>query len=301
MIRSGFIGIVGPTNAGKSTLMNALVGQKISIVSPKCQTTYHGMRAIKHAPSTQKIFIDTPGYQRNRERVAQLLNVVADKHAKEADLLLWVFDASSPSVLRQIEGLSKKISQMGEPSHHYCVLNKVDQIDKLKLLPMIEKITQFKLFQEVIPLSALKNKNVDSLEKILDAHLPSETAFFPEDMITDRPKQFLVTERVREKIYHATRQELPYSVIVEVERWEEPNDLEGKKMPVIYVTIHVDSQSKKGILIGKGGEKLKKIGTEARKEIETLFGQQVCLKLFVSVMEGWKRNSRKVEEYLELK
>ena len=297
--KSGFIGIVGPTNAGKSTLLNAIMGKKISIVSERAQTTYHGVRGILNKPDAQLIFTDTPGYQRFPDRVARLLNRVADKNAAECEILVWTFDASNPRVLGQIEKLKKKISEFKPKSHSICVLNKVDVMPKPSLLPMIEAIHKLDLFSNIIPVSARKSIGLDGLLSALDAPLPEGPRLYPGDESTDRPQSFMISEFIREKIYRATRQEVPYSVRIELEEFQDPEQ-EKVKVPTIRAVIHVDSDSRKAIIIGKGGEMLKRIGTEARKEIETLVGHQICLKLFVDVQKDWKNDSRQVNQYLEL-
>lgn len=293
--KTGFIGIVGPTNSGKSTLMNALIGQKVSIVSPKVQTTYHGVRGIRSTKEEQMVFTDTPGFQRHKESVARLLNKVAERHAKDCDVLVWVFDASNPRVLLQIQKMREKILALKPKEKTFLVLNKVDKVAKPSLLPIMEAVIKLDLFHEIIPMSARKKDGLENLLKAVRPELSTGEKLFPDDDITDRPAQFLVSELVREKIYRATNQEVPYSVWVEIEEWEKE-----AKCPTIRAVIHVDSDSKKPILIGKKGEMLKRVGTEARREIEALLGHQVCLKLHVDVEKGWKTDSRRVEEYLEL-
>ena len=299
--KSGFVGIVGPTNSGKSTLLNALMGKKVSIVSPRVQTTYHGVRGILNRKNAQVIFTDTPGYQQHPDRVARLLNRVADKNAGDCEVLVWTFDASNPRVMHQIYKLKNKISQFKSKDKSFCVLNKIDLIPKLSLLPMMDEIIKMELFQQVIPISARKNDGIEHLLSLINEPLPEGPQLYSTEQVTDRPQSFLMSEFIREKIYRATRQELPYSVWIEMEEWQDPeeNNL-GKKVPTYRAVIHVDSDSRKAILIGKGGEMLKRIGSEARKEIEAMLGHQICLKLFVDVQKDWKDNSRQLNSYLEL-
>lgn len=297
--KSGFIGLVGPTNSGKSTLMNALIGRKVSIVSPKVQTTYHGIHGIKNEEGAQIIFTDTPGFQQHRDRVAQLLNRVAENHAKESDALVWVFDASHPKVLGQIQRMAKKIEQLKPKDQRFLALNKVDKINKLTLLPMIEEISKMDLFTEIIPVSAKKKDGMDRLMQLAGNKVPQGDKLYPEESVTDRSNQFIVSEMVREKIYQVAHQEIPYSVRVTVEEWI-PHENPEKNCPTIRAVIHVDSKSKKPILIGRGGEMLKRIGSEARKEVEKFLGHQVCLKLHVDVEEAWKKDRREINQYLEL-
>lgn len=293
--RSGFVGIVGPTNSGKSTLMNALLGKKISIVSPRAQTTYHGIRGIETTQEEQVIYVDTPGFQRGRESIARLLNRVADNNAKDCDMLIWVFDATSRNVPRQIDQLKLRIGQK-PPEKSLCLLNKVDILPKMALLPMLAEIGAMGLFGEIIPISARKGDGLDRITRFLKPKLPQGQHWYAPGEITDRPKDFVLSEFIREKIYRATRQEIPYSVWVEMETWP----MEEAKVPTYSAILHVDSESRRGILIGKGGEMMKRIGTEARKEIEAFLGQHICLKLHVQVQPKWREDDRHIKKYLEL-
>lgn len=296
-MRCGFVALVGPTNSGKSTLLNALVGQKLSIVSPLPQTTYHGVRGILNQSAFQMVFTDTPGYQNYPDRVPRLLNQVAEKNAKEADLLVWVFDASNARFMAQIEKLEKKIKNRPREKT-ILVLNKVDKVAKPELLPLMQQLFATEMFSEVIPLSARNGVGVDSLVKVLNPLLPEGEAMYPADQLTDRPLSFLVSELIREKIYRTTRQEVPYSARIEIEDWEEESG--AKKIPNIRAIITVDSDSRKAIIIGKGGEVLKDIGTKARQDVERLVGSQVCLKLHVKVEPQWKEDANLLNRYLEL-
>ncbi len=297
--KSGFIGIVGPTNSGKSTLMNALLGKKVSIVSARVQTTYHGVRGILNRENTQMIFTDTPGYQQHPDRVAKLLNRVADKNANDCEVLVWTFDASNPRVMNQIEKLKPKIAEFKPKDQTVCVLNKIDLMSKPSLLPLMDQIIKMDLFSHVIPISAKRSDGIEHLLSVVNEPLPAGPQLYPTDQVTDRPKSFLMSEFIREKIYRATRQELPYSAWIEMEEWQDPEE-KNKKVPTYRAVIHVDSDSRKAILIGKSGEMLKRIGMEARKEIEVMLGHQVCLKLFVDVQKNWKDDSRQLNSYLEL-
>ncbi len=293
--KSGFIGIVGPTNSGKSTLLNALLGEKLSIVSPKVQTTYHAVRGVLSDENSQMVFTDTPGFQKHKDPVAQLLNRVAEKSAKDCDLVLWVFDVSRRDCLIQIERLAEKIGTTLTKEKSFLALNKIDKVNKLELLPIMDAIIKMDLFNEIIPISALKKSGLDSIKKLLTGKLEHDSKFYPDEQLTDRPKKFLAAELVREKIYHATHEEVPYSTWVEIEHWDDEVEV-----PMIHATIHVDSDSKKGILIGKKAVKLKNIGIAARRDIEKMTGKQVCLKLRVDVQKDWKRDSRHLKSYLEL-
>jgi GTP-binding protein Era len=270
------------------------LGRKVSIVSQKVQTTYHGVSGILNLDSGQLVFTDTPGYQKHPDRVARLLNNVADQKAAGCDAVMWVFDASNPRVFQQVMKLKTKISQLKKAELSFCVLNKVDKVEKTQLLPLIQSLWELGIFKEIIPVSAKKGNGMDRLVQIANQVLPEGDELYPRTAISDRNPQFHLAEFVREKIYQATHEEVPYS------SWIEIDESEGPRMPMILAKIHVDSESKKGILIGKKGEMLKKIGIEARKEMEAFLGKQICLKLHVHVQKKWKEDSRFVNRYLEL-
>jgi len=298
----GFVGIVGPTNSGKSTLLNALLGKKVSIVSAKVQTTYHGVNGILNSENAQVVFTDTPGYQRHPDSIARLLNQVADQKASGCDAVLWVFDASQKRVFDQVLSLKDKIKQLKELDKSFCLLNKIDKVEKTQLLPLLQSIWELGLFKEVIPISARKANGLDRVVESVNQVLPEGQSLYPKDRLSDRSPDFHLAEFVREKIYRLTHQEIPYSSWIEIEEREsfEKAAEANKKAPTIRAVIHVDSESKKGILIGKKGEMLKRIGIEARKDIEAFLGKHICLKLHVQVQKKWKEDSRFINRYLEL-
>lgn len=302
--RSGFVGIVGPTNAGKSTLVNALVGEKVSIVSDKVQTTYNNVRGILNRPDCQMVFVDTPGLQNDRQNMARLLNKVASQAASDCDCLVWVFDCSRLNFMKQLEKLAPKIRGLKPVASSICVLNKVDNIQKETLLPMLQQIATMELFCEMIPLSAKqppkipgeRNPGVQRLLKLVLEKLPAGPPLFATDEYTDRPIAFLLKETIREKIYEVTHQEIPYSVYIDMD----PAVEEGR-VPEYRAVIHVDTPSRKAIIIGKSGEKLKSIGVRARADMEKLLGKHICLKLHVDLEPDWKSDSRVVDSILELR
>jgi GTP-binding protein Era len=294
--RSGYVGILGPTNSGKSTLLNRLLGKKVSIVSPKVQTTYHRIRGIAQTPESELIWVDTPGFQRRNERMARLLNRVADLGAAEADIAVWVFDVTQSRVLSEVADAAERIRKIKPKDQTILVLNKVDEIQKEKLLPLIGKLAELNIASDIIPLSAKKGQNVDVLAKLVQDRLPLGPQYYGDGQTTDRPNEFVLGEFIREKIYQVTHQELPYSVRIEVEKLE----IHTEKVKRVRATIYVDSVSRRKILIGKAGKKMKRIGTEARKEIEAWLGNKVFLELHVQVEADWKKNERRLRTYLEL-
>lgn len=296
--KCGFVVITGPTNSGKSTLLNAFMGEKISIVSNKPQTTYHGIRGVQTTSDYQMVFTDTPGIQSYPQVIPRLLNKVADNKAEGCDVGLWVFDASAGGILRQIEKLRTNVEKGIPREKRICALNKVDLVKKENLLPIIEAIHKLGLFGEIFPLSAKKGANVDQLKKVLLSMMPEGPAMYPAEMITDRSNSFRIAELVREKIYKLTHEEVPYTVYVDVE--ENAPTAEEQRVPHIHAAICVDSDSRKGILIGKKGEKLKRIGILAREDIEKITGRKICLKLHVKVDPQWTADANKVQRYLEL-
>lgn len=297
--RTGFIGIVGPTNSGKSTLLNAMMGKKLSIVSPRVQTTLHGIRGVLTSEKRQMVLTDTPGFQKHGDRMAILLNRVAENNARDCDVLAWVFDASSPRVIGHIDNLKPKISALGAPEKSLCVLNKVDLVAKPALLPLIQHVFEMGIFGEIVPVSARTGDGLDRLSSLFEGKLPEGEKLYPEEMVTDRPQPFRFSEAIREKIYQATRQELPYSVWIQIEE-SYGEQWDTTSVPTIRAIIHVDSPSRKAILIGKGGLMLKRIGMAARKDIEAIVGHQICLKLHVDVQNEWKSDSHQLSRYLEL-
>lgn len=296
--KAGFIGLIGPTNSGKSTLLNALIQENLSIVSSKPQTTYHRIKGIRNTAQAQLIFIDTPGFQSFPHRIPRMLNQIATDGAIGSDVLLWVFDVSNPKWKLHLERLEKKLKPLLEKEIHICVLNKMDLIPKMQVLPEIQALAERNFFKEIVPISAKKQIGTESLIKVLTGYLPEQEPPFDTDSITDRPESFFVTEYVREQIYSALHEELPYSTFLELEKWEaHPNP--EKKCPSLYVTIYTDTDSRKKILVGRNGEQLKHIGMRARKKIEGFLGHSICLKLFVKVKPNWQQDSQFIKSLFE--
>jgi GTPase len=292
--RSGFVSIIGRPNAGKSTLLNALVGEKIAIVTEKPQTTrtrIQGMLNVKPQrgrPAGQIIFVDTPGVHRPDSRLNRKMMQEIHAALESRDLVLLIVDAAErfgPADQHVID-LVKKSGGVA-----FLLLNKIDKLHKDKLLPMIEHYSKLHEFREIIPISASKRDGLDTLiDKIIGA-LPEGPRFFPEDQLTDQPERFIASEIIREKVLLKTAKEIPYATAVLIDRYEEQ-----EKLTRIAATIYCEREGQKAILIGKGGQKLKEIGTAARIELEALLGKKVFLELFVKVKPGWRESEAFVEE-----
>ncbi len=294
-IRSGMVAIVGPPNAGKSTLMNQFLGQKISIVSHKPQTTRNRILGVVNGDNYQIVFLDTPGLHKARQPLNREMVRIAMESLKEVDVILYMIDVSLPLPEKVVEEKNKEmIEQMdGVEVPVILILNKVDLLNKERLLPMIQHYSELYPFHSVMPLSALTGEGTDIVVEELLELLPMGPRYFPEDIPTDATERFLVAEIVREKVFLLTGQEIPYSSAVIIESFK---DDEQKKMTTIHATIILERSSQKGIVIGKGGKKLKSIGIAARRDTEKLLGQKVLLKLWVKIRKNWSKDERFLKE-----
>lgn len=282
--RSGFVSIIGRPNAGKSTLLNAFVGQKIAIVADKPQTTRTSIQGVATTPVSQIVFLDTPGIHKADSPLNKRLMDAVRAALEQRDLLLFVADAT-----REFGEDDKRAVDLARKTSTpvILVLNKVDLLkDKAALLPLIEQYKAAFEFADYMPVSAAKGEGVEELRRAVLERLPEGPAYFPEDYVTDQPERFLAAELVREKVLLNTRHEVPHSVTVAVDRWEET-----PKITRIYATIRVERDGQKAIVIGAGGSMLKKIGTEARAEMERLFGVKIYLDLHVRVQPGWREQT----------
>jgi GTPase len=286
--RSGFVALVGRPNVGKSTLMNTLVGTKVSITSPKPQTTRNRILGIYTDERAQVLFIDTPGLHQARDAFNRRLVAAAIESLAEADIVCYMIEPPA-EVGPQEQFVLEQIREVQTPV--YLLINKVDTVAKGSLLPLIERFSQLGSWEEIFPISALDGTNLSPLMDALVARLPEGPALFPSDQLTDRTERFIVQERIREQILRQTRQEVPYSTAVAVEQWEETPGLLK-----IAALIHVERQNQKGIVIGRGGSMLKAIGTAARKDLEAFFGCKVFLQLHVVVSENWRQRESFLRE-----
>ena len=280
--RSGYVSIVGKTNAGKSTLLNSILGQKIAITSRKPQTTRHRFLGIKTESENQIIFVDTPGFHSGQKRALnRYMNKVAANALRGVDIVLYLIDK-----LDWQEDDLQRLKSIPNETTVILVVNKIDKLkDKDSLLPFIEERNKDDLFSSIIPISALKGMNLDELVDLICDKLPSGSHLYPEDQVTDISEKFLASEVIREKCINRLGDELPYRVSVSIDRFSE-----SEKVIHIDSTIFVEKQSQKGMLIGKSGSKLKAIGTSSRKELEDLLESKVMLKTWVKVKSGWSDN-----------
>jgi GTPase len=294
--RSGFVCILGRPNAGKSTLLNALVGEKLAIISPKPQTTRNRIQGIINIPrkkgqgGAQIVLIDTPGVHKPDSSLGRKMMVEVREAMEGCDLILLIMDATTKLDLRDEFAINMV---QNSNTKVYLVLNKIDLLKggKSKLLPLIDEYNKLHAFQEIIPISALKRNGLDILLKRVIAALPAGKPYFPEDQVTDQPARFMAAEIIRERVLFETEKELPYATTVVVDSFEE-----GANLTRISATIYCEREGQKGILIGKNGAMLKKIGTSARMQIERMLATRVFLELYVKVEPNWRESRGFVEE-----
>ena len=289
-MKSGFVSFIGRPNAGKSTLLNRLVRTKLAIVSDKPQTTRTRILGVRNYPDAQVVFLDTPGIHRPLHRMNVHMVDTAVDTIGEVDVLGLVVDVAEPPgkgdrfVLDLVKNAKSAV---------FLILNKIDLIKKSKLLPIIDRYWQERSFAEIVPVSAATGDNVDRLERALVDQLPEGEALYPEDYLTDQPERFFAAEIVREKLLQFTHAEIPFSSAVVMERFEEAEGAQGRKgLLRLYCTIVVDRESHKPIVVGKGGDMIKRIGTAAREELEQFFGTRVYLDLHVRVELEWREDER---------
>ncbi|WP_432720145.1 GTPase Era [Jeongeupia wiesaeckerbachi] len=292
--RCGFVAIIGRPNVGKSTLMNHLIGMKVSITSRKAQTTRHRITGVLTNETAQFVFVDTPGFQtRYRNALNQAMNRSVTTTLADVDAILFVVEAGrfTPQDEDVLKLLPKDQAVL-------LVVNKVDEIeDKAALLPFIESVAQKHDFTAIVPISAQKKQKLDVLLQAIEPLLPHSAPMYEEDQVTDRSERFLAAEIIREKIFRMMGDELPYAITVEIEKFDEEEMKDGRTLKRIYAAVLVDRDSQKAMLIGKNGEKLKRIGTEARQDMEKLFDGKVYLEVWVKVKSGWADDTRLLRQY----
>jgi GTPase len=286
--KSGFVAVVGRTNAGKSTLVNTLVGRKVAIVSPRPQTTRNRIQGILNRDDAQIVLIDTPGIHKPANALSHLMMDELQHALDGIDVLSLVVDASvrtGPGDRFALEWLKRFHGPV------FLILNKVDCVKKQDLLPLIDYYRQAYQFAEIFPISALKGEGCPDLVKGWIERLPEAPPYFPPDQFTDQPERFLASEIIREKAILATREEVPHAVAVLLDSFEEKENLIR-----IRATLYVEREGQKGILIGKAGATMKTIGTNARKELESILGTHIFLELFVKVQANWRQNSHMIRQ-----
>jgi len=286
--RSGFVSIVGRPNVGKSTLLNSFIGRKIAITSKKPQTTRNAIRGVLTGDGWQIVFVDTPGLHKPKTLLGKRLNDIVRRTLREVDAVVFMLDATQP-VGTGDAFVAREILRLQTPA--ICVVNKMDAVGNDKLVPQLEAADALGDWREIIPISAAKGTKVDELQQVIVSLLPEGPQFYPEDAVTDQPRDVLLAEIVREKALQLTRQEVPHSIAVVTEEVVERDD----GVTEIYATVFVERESQKGIVIGKGGEMLKRIGTRAREDLEWILGTKVFLKLQVKVAKDWQRDPRGLE------
>lgn len=283
MFKSGFVSIVGRANVGKSTLLNNVVGEKIAIMSDKPQTTRNTIQAVYTDKDAQIVFLDTPGIHKPKNKLGEVMVKAASDALKNVDVILFVVDDSKsigPGDRRIIDELKDSKTPV------ILIINKIDKLDKKdELFDIIEMYDSENVFKEIVPISALKGQNIESLIKAIESYLEEGPKYFPDDMITDQPERVLISELIREKVLHYVNDEVPHGVAVEVEKIKSRNN---KDLVDISAVIYCERDSHKGIIIGKNGRKLKGIGKSAREDMELLLGSKVNLQLWVKVKENWR-------------
>lgn len=279
--RSGFAALVGRPNVGKSTILNRLIGQKIAIISDKPQTTRNKIRCVLTTDEAQVIFLDTPGIHKPKHKLGEFMNQEAQGAFGEVDLILYVVDAAG-GLGGGDQFIIERLKTVKTPV--MLVINKIDQVKKEDILPLITRFQQEMNFAEVVPVSALEGDNTDRLLEVLTRYMPEGPKYYPDDMVTDHPERFIVAELIREKVLHLTRDEIPHAIAVDVEEMEE------RKNDNVFIkaVIYVERDSQKGIIVGNKGQMLKNIGQLARGDIENLLGSKVYLDLWVKVKKDWR-------------
>lgn len=289
--KSGFVALVGRPNVGKSTLMNHILGQKIAIMSDKAQTTRNKIHGIYTSDNEQIVFIDTPGIHKPKHKLGEMMTKQALATFNEVDIIMFMIDAE--------QGYGKGDQFIidflkSAESPVFLIVNKIDKVHPDDLLPLIDEYRQRFAFAEVVPVSALRGQNVATLLKQIDAYLPNGPKYYPDDQVTDHPERFIVAELVREKILQLTRDEVPHSIAVVVEKMTREK---GRGLVDIQASIIVERPSQKGIIIGRQGSMMKKIGSLARKDIEALLGSKVFLELWVKVQKDWRDKEAQLRNF----
>ncbi len=293
MFKSGFVSIIGRPNVGKSTFLNNLIGQKISATSDKAQTTRNLINFIYTSEDMQVVFLDTPGIQSPRNKLGDYMLKVSESALKDADLITYIVDCSK-KIGRVDSQIIQKLEMEKSTVPIILLINKIDEVKKEELLEIIKMYAEKGIFNEIIPISALKNDGIDEYLRVLYSYLKEGPQFYPEDMVTDKPEKFIVAELIREKTLRFLDEEIPHGIAVTV---DEMKYREGTDLVDISATIYVERQSHKKIVIGNKGSMIKKIGINSRKEIENLLDIRINLKLWVKVKEKWREKENNLNNF----
>lgn len=291
--KSGFISIIGRPNVGKSTFINRVIGQKIAIMSDKPQTTRNKVQGVLTLDQSQMIFIDTPGIHKPKHKLGDFMLKVAKNTLREVDVIIFMVNATEPRG-KGDEFIIDLLEKNETPV--FLVINKIDQVHPDDLIGIIESYKDKYDFAEIVPISALQGNNVDRLLETIQSYLPEGPQYYPADQVTDHPERFIISELIREKVLHLTREEIPHSIAVVIDKIKKEEDTD-KDMIRVMATIIVERDSQKGIVIGKKGALLKEVGTRARHDIEMLLGTKVFLELWVKVQKDWRNKSAHLKDY----
>ena len=291
MYKSGFVTVIGRPNVGKSTLLNQIIGEKISIISDKPQTTGNKIQLVYTDQDFQIVFIDTPGVQMPKNNLGEYMLKISKSTLGEVDIIAFMVDESEKPgkldsyIIEQLKGISTPI---------VIIINKIDKLSQDQIDKLIEKYKAMNMFEHVIPISALNNNNINILVDVFKDMIPEGPQYFPEDMITDQPERFIISELIREKALINLEEEIPHGIVVEIEKISERQD---KDLLDVFATIHCEKKSHKGIIIGKNGSMLKKIGQSSRQDIEKLMGSKINLQLWVKISENWRDKEKQVKYF----
>jgi GTPase len=288
---SGFIAIVGRPNVGKSTFMNRVIGQKIAIMSDKPQTTRNKIQGVLTREDSQMIFIDTPGIHKPKHKLGDFMVKTAEHTLNEVDAILFMINAEEGYGAGD-QYIIERLQKVKQPV--FLIINKIDKVHPDKLLSLINEYKDRLSFTEIVPISALEGNNVDHLLTVLTNYLPEGPQYYPEDQITDHPERFIISELIREKVLHLTREEIPHSVAVAIDSIEVRDQ---RKAVYVQATIITERSSQKGIIIGKQGKMLKEVGQLARKDIEALLGSKIYLELWVKVQKDWRNRMTHLRDF----
>lgn len=291
MYKSGFVTVIGRPNVGKSTLLNQVIGEKISIISDKPQTTRNKIQLVYTEDESQIVFIDTPGIQMPRNKLGEYMLKMSRSTLEEVDVLTFMID-SSMSIGKMDSMIIEDLKSISTPK--VLLINKIDELQPEDVLQLIDKYNAMDMFDQIIPISALYGTNIDKYVEILKEMIPEGPQYFPEDMITDQPERFIISEIIREKALINLEEEIPHGIYVAIDKVKKRPD---KDLIDVFANIYCEKKSHKGIIIGKNGSKLKEIGMQARKDIELLLGSKVNLQLWVKVEPNWREKENKVKYF----